>query len=78
MAKMKQGKYGTVRPRVDIILGTVIVCTNQFDNIKGEIIHERNDRMQYLTIQIPSEYRNMVYILNLAYSQCKDIVWRRI
>jgi hypothetical protein len=77
MARMKQGKYGMTRPRTDIVLGTVIVCNGRFDNIEGEIINERNDHMQYLTVQVPSEYKGRVYILNLAHSQCKDIKWRR-
>lgn len=74
--RLKQGKYGMTRPRVNIVLGTAIVCNMQFNNIKGEIISERNDYMQYLTVQVPSEYEGRVYILNLLHSQCKDIEWR--
>lgn len=76
MARLKKGKYGMTRPRVNIILGTAIICNGQFDNIEGEIISRRDDYMQYLTVQIPSEYPGRVYVLNLLYSQCKDIKWR--
>ena len=72
-SRIKKGIYGITVPRVENILGTVVVCTSRFNNIKGEIISRRNDYMQYLTVQVPSEYKGRVYILNLLYSQCKDI-----
>lgn len=75
-SRPKKGKYGMTRPRVDNILGTVVICDGQFADIKGEIIGNRNDHMQYLTVQVQSEYKGRVYILNLLYSQCKDIQWR--
>ena len=75
-SRMRQGKYGMTRPRIDNILGTVVICRGQFANIKGEIIGNRNDHMQYLTVQVPSEYNSRVYILNLLYDQCKNIQWR--
>lgn len=58
------------------ILGTVVVCNKQFDNIEGEIVSKRNDHMRYLTVQVPSEYPNRVYIINILAEQCKDIKWR--
>lgn len=76
MAKLKKGKYGMTRPKVTNILGTVVVCNMQFNNIEGEIIARRNDHMQYLTVQVPSEYVGRVYIINILYDQCKDIKWR--
>lgn len=77
--RLKKGKYGTTQPRVTSnILGTVVVCRAPFDNIEGEIINERNDHMKYLTVQVPSEYPNRVYILNLLHSQCTKIKkWRK-
>lgn len=77
-SKFKKGKFGMTRPRSEVILGTVIVCNKQFDNIEGEIISRRNDRLKYLTVQVPSEYKGRVYVLNLLYEQCKDIIWRNI
>lgn len=55
-------------------LGTVSIVKR--DYIEGEIIAKRNDHMQYLTVQISSEYEGRVYVLNLLYSQCEDIRWR--
>lgn len=75
-SKSKRGKYGITKPRVDNIMGTVIVHGGQFDNIKGEIINYRDDYLQYLTVQVPSEYNGRVYILNLMYKQCRNIEWR--
>ena len=75
-SRFKEGKYGITRPRVDNILGTVVICSGQFTDIKGEIIGNRNDHMQYLTVQVQSEYKGRVYVINLLYSQCKDIQWR--
>lgn len=72
-SRIKKGIYGITVPRVENILGTVVVRTSRFNDIKGEIISRRNDYMQYLTVQVPSEYKGRVYILNLLYSQCKDI-----
>ena len=72
-SKTKKGKYGMTRPRVNNILGVVLILSGQFANTKGEIICHRNDHMQYLTVQVPSEYKGRVYVLNLLYSQCKDI-----
>ena len=76
--KLKKGKHGMTHPRVtSIILGTTIIINRPpFDNIEGEIIETRNDHMKYLTIQVPSEYPNRVYILNLLEQQCKDIKWK--
>lgn len=77
MARIKKGIHGMTLPEVvRDILGTVVVCGGAFDNIKGEIIRKRNDHMRYLTVQVPSEYKGRVYVLNLLYSQCKDIKWR--
>ena len=75
-SRLKKGKYGMTRPRVDNILGVVVIQSGQFANTKGEIISQRNDHLQYLTVQVPSEYKGRVYVLNLLYSQCKDIQWR--
>ena len=72
-SKLKKGKYGMTRPRIENTIGTVIIRSGQFADIKGEIIGCRNDYMQYLIVQVPSEYKGRVYILNLLYSQCKDI-----
>lgn len=74
--KTKNGKYGVTRPRVNNVLGTVLIQSGSFADIKGEIISHRNDHMQYLTVQVPAEYEGRVYIVNLLYSQCRDIVWR--
>ena len=74
MAKTKQGVYGTTLTRCEEVLGTVIVCSGQFDGKSGEIISTRDDsHMSYLTVQVESEYKNRVYVLNLMHSQCKDI-----
>lgn len=75
-SKFKKGKYGMTRPRVDNILGEVLISDGQFANTKGEIISHRNDHMQYLTVQVPAEYEGRVYVLNLLYSQCKGVQWR--
>lgn len=75
-SKFKKGKYGMTRPRIDNILGTVLIRSGQFADIKGEIISHRNDHVQYLTVQVPAEYQGRVYILNLLHSQCDNIVWR--
>lgn len=75
-SRIKKGRYGMTVPRVENILGTVVVCTPRFNNIKGEIIAIRNDHMRYLSVQIQSEYRNRVYVLHLVNSQYKDIQWR--
>ena len=72
-SKLKKGKYGITRPRIENTIGTVVVRSGQFTDIKGEIINRRDDYMQYLIVQVPSEYKGRVYILNLLYSQCKDI-----
>jgi hypothetical protein len=76
-SRIKQGKYGMTQPRVTSnIIGTVIVCNRPpFNDIKGEIVNKRNDHMRYLTVQVPSEYPNRVYTLNLLEEQCKDIRW---
>ena len=76
-SRLKKGKYGMTKPRIDNVLGTVLIRDGQFADTKGEIISHRNDHMQYLTVQIPSEYKGRVYIVNLLYSQCKDIQWRQ-
>lgn len=77
MATVKYGIHGATFKREDVIIGTVIVCNGQFNNIKGEIIARfSNQHMKYLTVQVPSEYKNRVYILNLLYEQCKNIEWR--
>lgn len=76
MARAKQGIHGMTLPEWGHVLGTAVVCGGAFDNIKGEIIHKRDDHMRYLTVQVPSEYRGRVYVLNLLYNQCKDIKWR--
>ena len=74
MAKTKQGMYGITLVRCEEVLGTVTVCSGQFNGKSGEIISTRDDsHMSYLTIQVPSEFRNRVYVLNLIHSQCKDI-----
>lgn len=72
-SRIKKGIYGITVPRVENILGTVVVCTSRFNNIKGEIIATRDDHIKYISVQIQSEYKGRVYILNLLYSQCKDI-----
>ena len=76
-SKFKKGQHGMTRPRVDNILGTVLIRDGRFANIKGEIINYRDDYQQYLTVQVPSEYKGRVYILNLLYRQCEDIQWGR-
>lgn len=76
MAKAKQGIHGMTLPEWGIVLGTAVVCGGVFDNIKGEIIQRRTGEVSYLTVQVPSEYRGRVYILNLMHHQCKDIQWR--
>lgn len=75
-SRIKQGMYGVTVPKVGNILGTVVVCTPRFRNIKGEIIAVRDDRMRYLSVQVQSEYRDRVYVLHLVESQYKDIQWR--
>lgn len=75
-SKSKKGKYGITRPRTDNVLGEVFIRSDQFANIKGEIIGQRNDQMQYLVVQVPAEYKGRVYVLNLMNSQCEDIQWR--
>ena len=75
-SKHKNGKYGITIPMVDNIIGTVVIRSGQFANTKGEIIGSRSDHMQYLIVQVPSEYNGRVYVLNLLYSQCEDIQWR--
>jgi hypothetical protein len=75
-SRIKKGVYGMTVPRVENILGTVVVCTPRFNNMKGEIIAVRDDHMRYLSVQIQSEYRGRVYVLHLVESQYKDIQWR--
>lgn len=75
-SRIKKGIHGMTVPRVNNILGTVVVCSKHFDNIKGEIIGHRDDHLQYFVVQVPSEYEGRVYILSLLSSQCKDIEWR--
>lgn len=75
-SRIKKGIYGMTVPRVENILGTVVVCTLRFHNIKGEIIAVRDDHLRYLSVQVPSEYENRVYVLHLVDSQYKDIQWR--
>lgn len=75
-SRIKKGIHGMTVPRVENVLGTVVVHTLRFNNIKGEIIAVRNDHMQYITVQVPSEYQGRVYVLNLLKSQYKDIQWR--
>lgn len=75
-SRVKKGIYGMTVPKVENVLGTTVVQTPRFNNMMGEIISVRNDHMQYLTIQIQSEYRGRVYIVNLLESQCADIRWR--
>lgn len=75
-SKYKKGKYGMTQPRIDDILGTVVICSGQFADMKGEITRERNDYRRYLTVQVQSEYPGRVYVLNLLHSQCKDVEWR--
>lgn len=76
-SKFKKGLHGMTQPRITSnIIGTVIVCNRPpFDNIKGEITSRRDDHMRYLTVQVPSEYPNRVYIINLLETQCRDIRW---
>lgn len=78
--RLKKGIHGMTHPRVtENILGTAVIINRPpFDNIEGEIISERTSYYKYLTIQVPSEYRNRVYILNLLYTQCKDIKRKEI
>lgn len=76
MAKFKKGIYGMTRMRTENVLGTVIIGSNRFNNMEGEIISKRDDYMKYLTIQVPSEYKNRVYIINLLYEQCIEIKWK--
>ena len=74
MAKARQGKYGATLVRCEEVLGTATICSGQFNGTSGEIISTRDDsHLSYLTIQVPSEFRGRVYVLNLMYSQCKDI-----
>lgn len=75
-SRMKKGIHGMTIPKVDNVMGTVIVRTPGFDNIKGEIIASRDDHLQYLTVQVPSEYVGRVYALHLVSSQYTDIQWR--
>lgn len=78
-SRIKQGIHGMTIPRAtNNILGTAVIINRPpFDNIEGEIINKRNDYYKYLTIQVPSEYKGRVYILNLPYEQCKDIKWSK-
>lgn len=76
-SRIKKGIHGMTIPRVtNNILGTVVVHNGTFDNIEGEIINKHDDHRKYLAVQVPSEYKGRVYVLNLLYSQCKDIKWR--
>ena len=75
-SRIKKGVCGMTVPRVENVLGTVVVCTPRFNNIKGEIIAVRDNHLKYLTVQIQSEYRNRVYVLHLVDSQYKDLQWR--
>jgi hypothetical protein len=75
-SRVKKGRYGMTVPRVDNVLGTVVVCNRTFNNIKGEIISVRDNYLKYFTVQVPSEYQGRVYVLNLLSSQCKNIQWR--
>ena len=75
-SKHREGKYGVTIPRVNNIIGEVLIRDGQFADTKGEIISQRNDHLRYLTVQVPAEYKGRVYVLNLLHSQCKDIIWR--
>lgn len=75
-SRIKKGVHGMTTPRMGNVLGTVVVCTRLFGNIEGEIISVRNDHLRYLTVQVPSEYKGRVYIINVLHDQCKDIQWR--
>lgn len=75
-SRIKKGIYGMTVPRVENVLGTVVVNTPRFHNMKGEIIAVRDDYYKYITVQIQAEYRDRVYVLNLVESQYKDIQWR--
>lgn len=75
-SRIKKGVYGMTVPRAENILGTVVVCTPRFNNMKGEIIAVRDDHLRYLSVQIQSEYRDRVYVLHLVNSQYKDVQWR--
>lgn len=75
-SRIKKGIYGMTVPRVENVIGTVVVNTPRFRNMKGEIIAVRDDHLRYLSVQIQSEYRNRVYVLHLVDSQYKDIQWR--
>lgn len=74
--RIKKGINGVTEPRTENVLGTVIVRTPRFNNIKGEIIAIRDSHLKYLTVQVQSEYRNRVYVLHLMNSQYTDIQWR--
>lgn len=73
---IKKGVYGITVPRVENVLGTVVVRTPRFNNMKGEIIAVRDDHLRYLTVQIQSEFRDRVYVLHLVSNQYVDIQWR--
>lgn len=73
MAKMKRGKHGITFIKSNCIIGTIIIKDGCFANKKGEIINERYDPMHYFTVQVPSEFKGRVYVLNLMPSQCVDI-----
>lgn len=75
-SKIKKGVHGMTTPRMTNVLGTVVICSRTFDNIKGEIISVRDDHLKYFTVQVPSEYYGRVYIVNVLETQCKDIQWR--
>ena len=75
--KLKKGIHGMTRPRIDNVLGTAIVCNGRFNNIEGEIVNKADGHLKYLMVQIPSEYKNRVYLLHLLYKQCKDIKWKQ-
>lgn len=72
MARSKEGIYGTTYMRSNDIIGKVVVCNGRFNNIKGEVISRRKDHIQYLTVQVPSEFKDRVYILHLSPDQCKN------
>lgn len=73
MAKMKKGKYGMTFTKSPNILGEVVIGSGHFTNKKGEILSERYEPIHYFTVQVSSEFRGRVYVLNLMPSQCKHI-----
>lgn len=75
-SRIKKGTYGMTVPRVENVLGTVVIHNRIFNNIKGEIISIRDDHLKYLTVQVPSEYKGRVYIINVLGSQYSNVQWR--